>query len=189
MSQKLRGRSKFVRAKAEINEKQEIIPNRVREMQEGICEAIDDHLAWIRTRNNPPDKQEGKQFDEELLIWIQTALGVVLAGHHNEFLEPTIKGSGVLGRSPFQKKLIENAVFYRCCVEAKLIADTAPMKRITELYGVSREAVLKWVNDPEFEHVKRHDPDKPPHPASVADLLEVHGKLYRKLYSPLRDRK
>ena len=189
MSQKLRGRSKFVRAKAEINEKQEIIPNRVREMQEAICEAIDDHLAWFRTRNEPPDKQEGKEFDLEMLIWIQTALGVVLDGHHSEFLEPTIKGSGVLGRSPFQKKLIENAVFYRYCVEAKLIADTAPMKRISELYGVSREAVHKWVKDPEFEHVKRHDPENPPFPQNAKGQLEANSHLYRKLYSPLRERK
>ena len=124
-----------------------------------------------------------------MLIWIQTALGVVLDGHHSEFLEPTTKGSGVLGKAPFQKKLIEDAVFYRYCVEEKLIADTAPMKRIAELYGVTRDAVLKWVNDPEFEHVKRHDPENPPHPANVEYLIEVHGKLYRKLYSPLRDRK
>ncbi len=189
MAQKLRGRDKFVRAKAEINEKQEIIPNRVREMQEAICEAVDDHLAWFRTRNKPPDKQEGKQFDGEMLLWIQTALEVVLAGHHNEFLEPTIRGSGVLGKSPFQKKLIEDAVFYRYCVGIKLIADRQPIKRISESYGVSREAVYKWLKDPEFEHVKHYDPEYPPHPSNVLYLLDVHGELYRKLFSPLRERK
>ena len=190
MAQKLRGREKFVRAKAEINEKQEIIPNRVREMQEAICEAVDDHLAWFRTRNEPPDKQEGKEFDSEMLLWIQSALEVVLDGHHSEFLEPTIKkGIGGLGRAPLQKKLIEDAVFYRYCVTEKLIADQGPIKRISELYGVSREAVHKWVKDPEFEHVKRHDPENPPRPADVQFLIEEHGKMYRKLYSPLRERK
>jgi|GEM_PF-5656211 len=59
MTQKLRGRDKFVRAKAEINEKHEIIPNRVREIHEATCEAGDDHLSWFRTRNELPDKQEG----------------------------------------------------------------------------------------------------------------------------------
>ncbi len=40
------------------------------------------------------------------------------------------RGIGGLGRAPFQKKLIEDAVFYRYCVTEKLIADTTPIMSV-----------------------------------------------------------
>ena len=88
-----------------------------------------------------------------------------------------------------QRKLIEDAVYYRYCVERKRIVDPDPVKTIALSYGVSISSVQKWEQDPEFEHVKRHDPKETPDPYSIRSLLEFHGEMYRKNFSPKNDRK
>jgi len=85
-----------------------------------------------------------------------------------------------------QKKLIENAVFYRYCVEKKLIIDPDPLKTIALSYGVRMSSVHKWEQDPEFEHVRRHDPKETPDLYSIRSLLEIHGEMYRKNFSQKR---
>ena len=86
-------------------------------------------------------------------------------------------------KKPLQKKLIEDAVFYRYCVEKGLIKDPKPVKTIALSYGVNTSAVQKWGEDSEFEHVKCHDPKKSPDPYSIRSLLEIHGEMYRKNFS------
>ena len=187
-----RGRSKFVHAKSVLNETKEYAPKLIKKLQEGFCEAVDDHLDWLRTQGGPhlllSEKPKGEQFDTEMMLWIQKALRDVLAGHKSPFLEPTTaEGIGSLGESYLKKKLIEDAVFYRHCVEKGLIKDPEPVKTIALSYGVSTSAVQKWGEDPEFEHVKRHDPKEPPDPYGIRSLLEIHGEIYRKKFSPKKD--
>jgi hypothetical protein len=88
-----------------------------------------------------------------------------------------------MSQKTLQRKLIEDAVFYRYCVERKLIMDPDPVKTIALSYGVSISSVQKWEQDPEFEHVKRHDPKEAPDPYSIRSLLEIHGEMYRKNFS------
>ena len=85
-------------------------------------------------------------------------------------------------QTTLQKKLIEDAVFYRYCVEKKLIIDPDPVKTIALSYGVSVSSVRKWEQDPNFEHVKCHDPKESPDPYSIRSLLEIHGEMYRKKF-------
>ena len=82
-----------------------------------------------------------------------------------------------------QKKLIEGAVFYRYCVEKKIIVDPEPLKTIALSYGVSTSSVKKWEQDPEFKHVKCHDQKEPPDPYNIRSLLEIHGEIYRKKFT------
>ena len=96
-----RGRSKFIRANTELNEIKEYDPELIRKMQEGFCEAVDDHLAWLGTQGVPDlllsDEPKGELFDKEMMLWMQNALRDVLAGHKSPFLEPTnTKDSGAL---------------------------------------------------------------------------------------------
>ena len=86
-------------------------------------------------------------------------------------------------KQTLQKKLIEDAVFYRYCVEKKLIIDPDPVKTIALSYGVSVSCVQKWEQDPKFKHVKCHDPKETPDPYSIRSLLEIHGEMYRKNFS------
>ena len=183
-----RGRSKFIRANTELNEIKEYDPELIRKMQEGFCEAVDDHIAWIRTKGVPDlllsDEPKGEQFDKEMMLWIQNALRDVLAGHKSPFLEPTnSKVSGALVGTSLKKKLIKDAVFYCYCVEKRLIKDPEPVKTIALSYGVSTYDVQKWGEDPEFEHVKHYDTKEPPDPYSIRSLLEIHGEMYRKNFS------
>tara|TARA_B110000444_G_scaffold190690_1_gene180368 strand:+ start:241 stop:537 length:297 start_codon:yes stop_codon:yes gene_type:complete len=88
-----RGRIKFIRAMTELNEIKEYDPELIRELQEGFCEAVDDHMTWLRTQGVPnlllSDEPKGEQLDPEMMIWLQNALKDVLAGHKSPFLAPT----------------------------------------------------------------------------------------------------
>ena len=91
-----RGRIKFITAMTELNEIKEYDPELIRELQEGFCEAVDDHITWLRTQGVPnlllSEEPKGEQLDPEMMIWLQNALRDVLAGHKSPFLEPINRG-------------------------------------------------------------------------------------------------
>tara|TARA_B100000676_G_C17873777_1_gene730083 strand:+ start:368 stop:955 length:588 start_codon:yes stop_codon:yes gene_type:complete len=185
-----RGRKKWVWAKDIINDTMEFDPNLIREMQEGFCEAVDDHWAWIK------GEPEGKQIDPEMLDWLQNAFRDLLSGNKSKFLE-TQKISRVRKKkTDHQIKLIEDALFYLKCVEQRLIQDPEPIKKIASLYGVSMRAVLIWIKSPEFEQVKHRDPHYYEQwktggrfdPVIAESVLESHGLMYSRLYSQLKRR-
>jgi len=94
-----RGRIKFISAMTELNEIKEYDLDLIRKLQEGFCEAVDDHMTWLRTQGVPnlllSDEPKGEQLDTEMLIWLQNALRDVLAGHKSPFLEPTNRGDSI----------------------------------------------------------------------------------------------
>ena len=101
-----RGPIKFIRANTELNEIKEYDSELIREMQEGFCEAVDDHLAWLRTQGVPhlllSDEPKGEPLDPEMMLWVQNALRDLLNGQKSPFLEPTnTKGIEFLGNSSF----------------------------------------------------------------------------------------
>ena len=189
-----RGKKKFRRALTELNALKEYDPDLIRQMQEGFCEAVDDHVTWLRIKGVPDlllsDEPKGEQIDVDMLLWLQNALTDVLAGHKSDFLEPTTsKGSGLQSERSLKKKLIKDAVFYRYCVKEGLIRDPEPLKTIALSYGVGNSDVQKWLQDQEFHDVNCHDPKNPPDANCVRSLLEIHGEMYRKLFSSLKYRK
>ena len=93
------------------------------------------------------------------------------------------QGKSVMPKQTLQKKLIEDAVFYRYCVEKKLIMDPDPLKTIALSYGVRIDTVQKWEQDPEFEHIRRDDQKGALDTYSIRSLLEIHGEMYRKNFS------
>ena len=182
-----RGRKKWRWAISIIRDTNEHDPYLVKRMQEGFCEAVDDHNAWLRSDS------EGRQIDQDMLDWLQSAFRDVLGGHKSKFLEPQGSGRGRQKKTDHQIRLIENAVFYRHCVKQGLIEDPEPVKTIASLYGVSKRAVQTWIKSQEFEHVKQGDPH-PNYmtggrldPVIISSLLESHGLMYLRLYSPLKD--
>ena len=183
-----KGRKKWIWAMSIMRDTKEQDPYLIERVQEGFCEAVDDHNAWLRSDT------EGKQIDQEMLDWLQYAFREVLGGHKSNFLEPQGTGRRRLKKTDQQKKLIEDAVFYRHCVEQRLIEDPEPVKTIASLYGVSKRAVQTWVKSPEFEHVKQRDPHEQwstggrLDPIIAKSILESHGLMYLRLYSPLKDR-
>jgi hypothetical protein len=183
-----RGRKKWEWAISIIRDTKEYDPYLIKRMQEGFCEAVDDHNAWLRS------DLEGRQIDQDMLDWLQSAFRDVLGGHKSKFLEPQVSGGGRLKKTDHQKRLIEDAVFYRHCVEQGLIEDKAPVKTIASLYGVSKRAVQTWVKSPEFEHVKQRDPHEKwttggfLDPVIFKSIIESHGLMYVRLYSPLKER-
>lgn len=90
------------------------------------------------------------------------------------------KSESVMPQKPLQKKLIEDAVFYQYCVKRGLVKDPEPVKTIALSYGVSTSTVQKWEQDPDFDYVKRHDPNDPPDSYGIRSLLEINGEMYRK---------
>ena len=80
-------------------------------------------------------------------------------------------------------------MFYRYCVKEGLIRDPEPLKTIALSYGVGNSDVQKWLQDQEFHDVNCHDPKNPPDANCVRSLLEIHGEMYRKLFSSLKYRK
>ena len=162
-------------------------PYLIKRVQESFCEAIEDHIVWLGSDT------EGRQIDSDILDWLQYALKDVISGGKSKFFEPQKTDRLRRKKTPHQKKLIEDAVFYRHCVQIGLIEDPQPVKKIAALYGVSKRAVQIWIKSPEFEHVKYRDPHK--HwptggrldPVIAESLLESHGLMYLRLYSPLKD--
>jgi len=159
----------------------------IKKVQEGFCEAVDDHNAWLGSCS------EGRQIDPDILDWLQYAFKDVISGRKSKFLEPQKNVQGRSKKTPHQKKLIEDAVFYRHCVELGLIKDRQPVKRIASLYGVSKRVVQTWIKSPEFEHVKQRNPHEYWQtsgrfdPIIAESLLESHGLMYLRLYSSLKD--
>ncbi len=162
-------------------------PHLIQKVQEGFCEAVDDHNAWLGSDS------EGRQIDPDMLDWLQYAFKDVLSGSRSKFLEPQTTNRQRLKKTAHQKKLIEDAVFYIYCVEHGLIKDQEPVKKIADLYGVSKRSVHAWVKSPEFEDVKRRDPHQywPTggrlDPVIAISSLESHGLMYLRLYSPLKN--
>ena len=183
-----RGMKKWSWAMGIIRDTLEHDPYLIRRLQEGFCEAVDDHNAWLGSDT------EGRQIQPDILDWLQFSFREVLGGHKSKFLEPQNSDRAKRRKTDQQKKLIEDAVFYRHCVEQGLIEDQDPVKTISSLYGVSRRAVQTWVKSPDFEHVK----DRNPHeqwstagrldPVIAVNILESHGLMYLRLYSPMKDR-
>ena len=89
-----RGRGKFLEAMKEINETKKSSSKNRRKIQEVFIEMIDDHFDWYRTRNRPPEKQRGKQFDLEMMYFIQLELKSILNGEASIFFKPTTKSKG-----------------------------------------------------------------------------------------------
>ncbi|MBH89276.1 MAG: hypothetical protein CMF71_03460 [Magnetovibrio sp.] len=187
-----RGKKKFRRAMTRLNSLQKHDPKLIRELQEGFVEAVNEHVTWLRAKSVPQlwrsDEPKGEPIDLDLLLWLQNAFTDVLAGHKNDFLEPTTsETTSTIEKRSLQRKLIEDAVFYRHCVELSLIKDPAPLETIALSYGVGVSSVQSWVRDPEFQHVKSADPEECFDPYSIRSLLEIHGEMYRKLSSTLKE--
>tara|TARA_B100000674_G_C37766414_1_gene880397 strand:+ start:383 stop:574 length:192 start_codon:yes stop_codon:yes gene_type:complete len=51
---------------------------------------------------------------------------------------------------------------------------------ISILHGVGKPTVLKWLENPEFEHVKHQDELNPPNPNSTKIILEHQGEMFLK---------
>ena len=162
-------------------------PYLIKSVQEGFYEAVEDHNVWLGSDS------EGRQIDPEILDWLQYAFRDVISGRRSKFLEPQKTKKGRLKKTSHQKKLIGDAVFYRHCVQLGLIDDHMPVKKIAALYGVSKRAVQMWIKSPEFEHVKNRDPHSywatggRLDPVIAESILESHGLMYLRLYSPLKN--
>ena len=182
-----RGQKKWGWAMSIMRDTLEYDPYLIKRVQEGFCEAVDDHNAWLGS------DEEGKQIDPDMLDWLQNAFRDVLSGNKSKFLEPQRTGRARRKKTDQQIKLIEDAVFYRHCVEQGLIQDPEPVKTIASLYGVSKRAVQIWIKSPAFEHIKHRDPHGQWSTAGRLDpviarcILESHGLMYLRLYSPLKD--
>ena len=88
------GQKKWLSAMRALSKKQEKDPELIREIQEGFCEAVDDHFAWVRTKNKnfnqltPQPRalcKNAKKLDDSIFIWLLVAFNDVLAAHRSPF--------------------------------------------------------------------------------------------------------
>ena len=92
------GQKKWLSAMRASSKKQGKDPELIKETQEGFCEAVDDHFAWVRTKNKNFNQltpqlralcKNAKKLDDNVLIWLLGTFNDVLAGHRSPFFEST----------------------------------------------------------------------------------------------------
>jgi len=161
-------------------------PEVIKEMQLSFMEALEEHIAWMMTKDNlPPNKVEGHPMMAEMAHGLKYYIEEIISGHRSSYLEPLPKGKGKVGRHPNEMSCIGDAVRYRYYVEIGKIKDKRPTERIHEWFGKSEglniRTVKTWFSDPKFSHVKTYDRDKYPADA-VKKYAEYAGGWYKKHY-------
>ena len=161
-------------------------PEVIKEMQLAFKEGLEEHMAWMMTKDNlPPNKVEGRPMMAEMAIELKYYYEEIISGHRSPYLEPLKRGKGKVGRKPLEISCIEDAVRYRYYVEIGKIKDKKPAERIHEWFGKSEglniRTVKTWFSDPQFRHVRRYDRDKFP-AVAVEEYAKRAGEWYRKHY-------